>query len=92
MWHEGINDKRKHNGTSPGLLSLLTDFLKSRVILNGQSSFYLNIKAGVPQSSLLGLLLFLIYIEDLSDNLHCNPMLFADDTSLFSTVTVPKII
>ena len=70
MWHEGINDKLKHNGTSRGLLSLLTDFLKNRVILSGQSSFWLNIKAGVSQSSLLGLLLFLIYIDDLSDNLQ----------------------
>ena len=43
-----------------------------------------------PQGSILSLLLFLIYINDLSDNLQCNPKLFADDTSLFSTVKVPE--
>ena len=37
---------------------------------------------GVPEGSVLGLLLFLIFINDLPDNLICNPKLFADDVSL----------
>ena len=93
VWHEGIIHKLKRNGISGNLLSLLTDFLrnrKQRVILNGQSSSWANINAGVLQVSILGPLLFLIYINDLSDNLQCNPKLFADDTSLFSTVKCPK--
>ena len=85
----------KCNGISGNLLSLLTDFLrnrKQRVILNGQSSSWANIKASVPQGSILGPLLFLIYIyiNDLSDNLQCNPKLFTDNTPLFSTVNVLK--
>ena len=44
------------------------------------------VKAGVFQDSVLGPLLFLIYIKDLSDNLASNPKFFADDTSLFSVV------
>ena len=70
-------------------MKLLTDFLKSqkqRVVLNGQHSSWSDVLAGVPQGSILGPLLFLIYINDLSDGLHCNAKLFADDVSLFATV------
>ena len=56
---------------------------KQRVVLNGQSSSWTNVKAGVPQVSILGPLLFLIYI---ADGLSSNTNLFADDTSLFSVV------
>ena len=71
------------------LLETLTDFLKDRkqrVVLNGQNSSWANIEAGVPQGSILGPLLFLIYINDLPDNLSTNVKLFADDTLLFSVV------
>ena len=64
---------------------------KQRVVLNGQCSSWMDVQAGVPQGSILGPLLFLIYINDLPDNLVSNPMLFADDTSLFSTVTDPNV-
>ena len=70
-------------------MKLLTDFLKSlkqRVVLNGQHSSWSYVLAGVPQGSILGPLLFLIYINNLSDGLQCNLKLFADDTSLFATV------
>ena len=76
MRHEGIIHKLKQNGISENLLSLVTDFLRNRtqrVILNGQSSSWANINAGVLQGPMLSLLLFLIYINDLSDNLQCNP-------------------
>ena len=91
MWHEGIIHKLKRNWISGNLLSLLKDFLrnrKQRFILNGYSSPWVNINAGVPQGFILGPLLFLIYINDLSDKLQCNPKLLSNDTSLFSTVKV----
>ena len=55
-----------------------------RVVINGQSSMWSHIKAGVPQVSILGPLLFLVYINDLPECLTTTAKLFADDTSLFS--------
>ena len=53
---------------------------------NRQNSSWANVHVGVPQGSILSQLLFLIYINDSSDNLTSNAKLFADDTSLFSVV------
>ena len=55
-------------------------------MLNGQNSSWTNVHGGVPQGSILGPLLFLIYVNDLSDNLTSDAKHFADDTSLFSVV------
>ena len=62
---------------------------QQRVVLNGQESEWLTIKAGVPQGSILGTLFFFIYINNLSDNLESNVKLFADDTSMFSVARDP---
>ena len=86
VWHKGLICKLKQNGISSNLLDTTTDFLnsrKQRVALNGQFSSWTSIEAGVPQGSILGPLLFLIYINDLSGDLITNVKLIADDTSLF---------
>ena len=51
----------------------------------------LPVKAGVPQGFILGSFFFLIYINDLSDNLLSTVKLFADDTSLFSVINDSNI-
>ena len=71
VWHEGLLHKLKQNGISGNLLNIITDFLslrKQRAVLNGQHSTWVNIEAGFPQGSILGLLFFLIYINNLSDD------------------------
>ena len=89
VWHDGLIFKLRQNGISGDIINILQDFLrnrKQRVVLNGQCSSWADVNAGVPQGSILGPLLFLIYINDLSDSLKSECKLFADDTSLFSVV------
>ena len=90
VWHEGLIYKLKCIGIKDNALKVIESFLNNRfqrVVLNGQSSDWESISAGVPQGSILGPLLFLTYINDITLDLDCNVKLFADDTCLFSTVT-----
>ena len=62
---------------------------RQRVVINGQSSDWVYILAGVPQGSILGRLLFLNYINDVVKHIGCSIRLFADDTSLYIIVDCP---
>ena len=89
VWHDGLLYKWKCLGVKGSFYNILKNYLQNRkqkVVLNGQCSSWLDINAGVPQGSVLGALLFLIYINDLPQNLVSVSKLFADDTSIFSTV------
>ena len=93
VWHEGIIYKLKCNGIGGNLLNFSENYLKNRqqrVVLNGVESNWKNIYAGVPQGSVLGPLLFIIYINDLTDNISSDMRLFADDSSLFTRVSVTE--
>ena len=89
VWHEGLIFKLERNGISGNVLKLLKSYLanrKQRVALNGVFSEYANVESGVPQGSVLGPLLFLVYINDLEENIRSKIRFFADDTMLFSIV------
>ena len=89
VWHNGLIYKLKQSGISSNLLDTVTDFLnsrKQRVALNGKLSSCTSIEAGIPEGLILGPLLFLIYIHDLSDDLMTNVQLFLDVTYFFSVI------
>ena len=94
VWHDGLIFKLEQNGISGNLLKLFHNYLsnrKQRVVLNGSYSDYSTVESGVPQGSVLGPLLFLIYINDLERNIKSNIKFFADDTMLFSIVKNPEL-
>ena len=85
MWHKGLTEKLKYYGLSESLDKWFQDYISNRkqiVFINNSESRIGLLKAGVPQGSVLDSLLFLIYINDISDHLSNLVRLFADDTSL----------
>jgi hypothetical protein len=89
VWHAGLLHKLKCLGVEGNLLNWLEDYLlerKIRVIINGQSSEWKDTNAGVPQGSILGPLLFLVFINDIVSNIERDIHLFADDTSLMDII------
>ena len=94
VWHDGLIFKLEQNGISGNILKLFQNYLsnrKQRVVLNGSYSDVSIVESGVPQGSVLGPLLFLVYINDLERNIKCNVKFFADDTMLFSIVKNPAL-
>ncbi len=89
VWHTGLLFKLKQLGISGPLLSWLENYLSDRhqrVVIEGQTSDWLRTEAGVPQGSILGPLLFIIFINDIIKEIQTNIRLFADDTSLFHSI------
>ena len=87
VWHTGLFQKPKSYGISGQIFGLVSSFLSNRqlqVVLDGKSSQEYPVNAGVPQGSILGPTLFLLYINDLPDDVICDIAIYADDTTLYS--------
>ena len=87
VWHTGFLHKLKSYGISGQIFGLISSFLctrRLRVVLDGKSSQEYPVNAGVPQGSILGPTPFLLYINDLPDDVICNIAIYADDATLYS--------
>ncbi|MEW8545280.1 MAG: reverse transcriptase family protein, partial [Candidatus Thiodiazotropha sp.] len=89
VWHRGLLYKLSCLGLSSDILKWFSSYLsgrRQRVVLGGSTSEWMPVQAGVPQGSILGPLLFLIYINDIVNEINSSIRLFADDTSLYIIV------
>ena len=87
VWHTDLLHKLKSYGISGQIFGLTSSFLSNRwlrVVLDGKCSREYPVIAGVPQGSIFGPTHFLLYINDLPDDVVCNIAIYADDTTFYS--------
>ena len=87
IWHAGLFCKLKSYVILGEIFGLISSFLSNRqlqVVLDGTSSQEYPVNAGVPRGFILGPTLFLLYINDLPDDVICDIAIYADDTTLCS--------
>ena len=94
VWHIGHLFKLQAYGAGGELLSLLENYIekcKQRVVSNGQTSEWRKINSGVPKGSVLGHLLFIIYINDLPDGITSPCKIFANDKKVLRNKSTMKL-
>ena len=87
VWHAVLLHKLKSYGISSQIFGLISSFLSNRrlqVVLDKKSAQEYLVNAGVPQDSIIGPTLFLLYINDLPNDIICNIAIYTDDTTLYS--------
>ena len=92
VWHKGLLYKLQTVVITGHILQWFTDYLnkrKHRVVLPGVFSHWIDFQADLPLGSVLGPLLFLVYINDIVRNINSSIRLFADGTSLYVIVENP---
>ena len=88
--HQKLLLKLAHYGIQGPTHTWITNFLmhrKQKVVLGGDASDWVRVQSGVPQGTVLGPLLFLLYINDLPDQITSTVRLFADDCVIYRTVS-----
>ena len=92
VWHNGLLAKLSQIGVEGTFLDTVGSYLAGRkqiVVVDGVKSEPLEVNAGVPQGSRLGPLLFIIYMNDIIEDIESDILIFADDTSLLATGSDP---
>ena len=93
VWHRSLLHKLADIGCPNDLFCWFSSYLSERnsvLFSTGQASDWAFIQAGVPQGSVLGPLMFLLYINDIVNEINASVRLFADDTSLYIIVDNPN--
>ena len=88
--HERLLLKLKGYGIEGNLLHWFRNFLtnrQQRVVVRGTFSSWTHVRSGVPQGTILGPILFLIYVNDISSNISSSIKMFADDTKVYREIT-----
>jgi hypothetical protein len=88
--HQRLLLKLFHYGIQGPTLTWIDNFLtrrKQRVVIGGDASDWIRVQSGVPQGTVLGPLLFLLYINDLPDQITSTLRLFADDCVIYRTIS-----
>ena len=91
--HKRLIAKLRNYGISGHVVAWIQEFLTERtqcVSVNGYKSNWRNVRSGIPQGSVLGALLFVIFINDLPENIKSHIFLFADDAKFFREVSDEK--
>ena len=89
MPHQRLLLKLKAHGIGDGIIDWIEQWLtdrRQRIVVDGEVSNWKSVLSRVPQGSVLRLLLFLIYINDLDDNKTSKVLKFVDDTEVFRRV------
>ena len=91
--HDALLFKIRSHGIGGNFFNMLSDFLRDRrqrVVVDGCFSSFSFVKSGVPQGSVLGPLLFILYTADMWTGIECGMIAYADDTTLYAPIPSPQ--
>ena len=91
--HRRLLKKLRAYGIRGEVLQWIKEFLKhrrQRVVLNGSKSTWSSVTSGIPQGSVLGPTLFLVFINDLPDVVRALIQIFADDSKMYLEISTPN--
>ena len=89
MAHQRLLHKLKQYGINGPIHKWLENFLtkrRQRVVIGGENSHWVDVKSGVPQGTVVGPLLFLVYLNDMPNNIKSSIRLFADDCVVYREI------